>query len=220
MSKKRLGRKAAPKVPLSKRKLLKAPSRKFPIKGYTKASRSNQRDEDSNGLNGTDSEPDYKDDRKHGRQGDTGGLLTSKDPKDVRKDLRLIESAVRKGWNIKRKNMIVRRLTEIVDKTHVSVLTKQGPFDSEEAADRNAVAAARVLVAMNGQDQADDHLAVKNGQPEPNTTINIHNNNVNIDQRRIELARLADKFGARELVVNGEPVSTTEYLKSVSEPSE
>lgn len=225
MSKARRGHKAKPKVPLSKRNL-NTPSRKFPIKGHTKSRKYDTRNGDSSVINGTDTEPDYKEDREHGRGGDTGGLLTSKDPREVKKDLKLVERAVRNGWGIKRKNMIVRRLQAIVEKTHVSVATKTGgTVEVDGPADSNAIAAARVLVAMNGQDQADDHLAIKNGQPDngSSTTINIHNNVTNIEQRRIELARLADKFGARSLVINGEQVSVTEYLGStgtISEPEE
>lgn len=220
MSKQRRGHKGKPKTPLSKRI---APPRKFPIKGHTKAGKAN-RNGDSSVNHGT-TNGSVQDVRSLNRGGDTGGLLTSNNPKEVREDLKLVERAVRKGWNIKRKNMVQRRLYEIMEKTHVSVPTKNGMVDCDGPADSNAIAAARVLVAMNGQDQADDHLVAKQGQPEqPNTVVNIHNNNVTaIDARRIELARLANKLGARELLINGRSVPIAECLgttDTASEPEE
>lgn len=217
MSKQRRGHKGKPKAPLSKRI---TPSRKFPIKGHTKASKAN-RNGDSSVNNGTNDSGVHDVPTKN-RAGDSGGLLTSDNPKEIKKDLRMIEGAVRKGWNIKRKNMIQRRLLEIVEKTHVSVPTKNGMVDCDGPADSNAIAAARVLVAMNGQDQADDHLALKiNDQSDqPNTVVNIHNNNVTaIDNRRFELARLANKLGARELLIDGEAVPVTDDTGSADSVS-
>lgn len=215
MSKQRRGHKGKPKAPLSKRI---TPSRKFPIKGHTKASKAN-RNGDSSVNNGTNDSGVHDVPTKN-RAGDSGGLLTSDNPKEIKKDLRMIEGAVRKGWNIKRKNMIQRRLLEIMEKTHVSVPTKNGMVDCDGPADSNAIAAARVLVAMNGQDQADDHLALKNGQPEPSTVVTIHNNVTSIDARRIELARLANKLGARELLIDNRPVPISECLGTTDSTSE
>ena len=222
---KRKGHRKAPKVPLSKR-ITKTPPRKFPIKGHTKSSKVIGNGDSSvvkvPGLVtgetkvGTDNDSVHEV-RSKNRAGDSGGLLTSDNPKEIKKDLRMIEGAVRKGWNIKRKNMIQRRLLEIMEKTHVSVPTKNGMVDCDGPADSNAIAAARVLVAMNGQDQTDDHLALKiNDQSDqPNTVVNIHNNNVTaIDNRRFELARLANKLGARELLIDGESVPVTEHIGS------
>lgn len=214
MSNQRRGKKTKPKAPLHKRI---TPSRKFPIKGHTKSSKG-LRNGDSSVSNGT-SDDVVQDEPNKTRGGDTGGLLTSNNPREVRNDLKLLGRAVRSGWNIKRKNMIKRRLEEIMQKTSVSVPTKNGMVDCDGPADSNAIAAARVLVAMNGQDQADDHLAIKNGQPESSTVVNI-TNNVSVDHRRIELARLANKLGARELLIDGKPIATSEYLGTANTTSE
>lgn len=219
MSKQRRGHKGKPKAPLSKRITKKAPPRKFPIKGFTKAGKQNGSG-DSSVNNGTNDSGVHDVPTKN-RAGDSGGLLTSDNPKEIKKDLRMIEGAVRKGWNIKRKNMIQRRLLEIMEKTHVSVPTKNGMVDCDGPADSNAIAAARVLVAMNGQDQADDHLALKiNDQSEPSTVVTIHNNVTSIDARRIELARLANKLGARELLIDNRPVPISECLGTTDSTSE
>jgi hypothetical protein len=176
---KRFGHKRKPKTPTIK----KRPPRILRING----------DGDSNGEDGV----------KSGRGGDTGRLLT--DPKKVTQDLRLLNRAVRSGWNIKRKNMIKRRLEGILGKTVVSVPTKNGMVEVDGPADSNAIAAARVLVAMNGQDQADDFAAMK--KPETLTPPNI---NVNIDARQSPIIQLAKSLGASSLIIDGAEVSIAE----------
>lgn len=86
-------------------------------------------------------------------------LLADMDPAQTKSDLRLIRKAQREGWKIspKVKRIIARRLVGIVQKTEVEVVTKDGMAHVDGPADTNAIAAARVLVAMNGQDQVDDH---------------------------------------------------------------
>lgn len=214
MANNRRGHKSKPKQPLHKRI---TPSRKFPIKGSTKVPKGKEYlgNEDSSVNNGTSNKKVQDESMSKNRGGDTGGLLTSNNTREVRKDLQLVERAVRSGWNIKRKNMIKRRLLEIMEKTHVSVPTKMGTVDVDGPADSNAIAAARVLVAMNGQDQSDDHLAIKHQAEQPNTVVNIHNNNVTtIDNRRIELARLAKSLGASELSISGRTVSVDDVIES------
>lgn len=150
---------------------------------------------------------------KKRRGGDSGGLLTN--PDEVVQDAKLIERAIRNRWGIKRKRMIVRRLTEVVEKKEVGIPTKEGTFMSDAVADQNAIAAARVLVAMNAQDQEDDHLELKLHKDVPTTVVNVtNNNNVSVDNRRIELARLAESLGASRLLIDGREVEASSYLES------
>lgn len=88
------------------------------------------------------------------------------DPHRTPSDINLVSRAVRERWSIPadRRGVVVARLLEIVEKRTVDVMTKEGPASMEGPADSNANAAARVLVAMEGQNQADDHLADKNAR--------------------------------------------------------
>jgi hypothetical protein len=81
-------------------------------------------------------------------------------------DINLIASAVRRRWPVPPETaaVVIDRLTKIVQKQTVGVMTKEGPADLEGPADANANAAARVLVAMEAQNQADDHLDDKNAR--------------------------------------------------------
>lgn len=86
------------------------------------------------------------------------------DPHREQSDIRLVNRAVRNRWKVDEANRekIVTRLMEIVEKREASVMTKGGPCALDGPADTNANAAARVLVAMEQQNQADEHLADKN----------------------------------------------------------
>jgi hypothetical protein len=108
---------------------------------------------------------------------------------DVTRDARMIARAVRNGWNIEKKQPIVERLHEIVEKRSVQVPAgKDGELtDSEGLADKNSIAAAKVLVQMNGQDQADDHLI-------KGKTIH-HDHSVTVVDQRSRLAAIAQRFG-------------------------
>lgn len=203
MSKKRFGRKHAPK----------APNKKITQQGNRNARRRlPEHSVDSNSDDGIEDEEQRIAHKRSG--GDTGGLLTSKNPKEIKNDLKLLERAVRNRWGIKRKNTIVRRLYDVIGKTSVVTMTKGGPFDSEERADANAIAAAKVLAMLNGQDQADDQWEEKLSQDKP-PAVNVTVNQVNVNDRTIELARLAQSLGARELVVSGQRVTPEHYLESV-----
>lgn len=72
-------------------------------------------------------------------------------------DVKLVSRAVREGWPIatKHKKTIVERLIEVVQKTEVSVPSKDGPQTCDGPSDRNAVAAAAVLKDMEKQNQDD-----------------------------------------------------------------
>jgi hypothetical protein len=135
-----------------------------------------------------------------------GGLLTN--DKEVEKDVRLIERAIRERWDIRKKGMIQRRLLDVMAKTSVQVLTKAGIFDSEADADTNAIAASRVLVQMNGQDQADDHKESDSGKP-LGVQVNVVNN---LEPGQSRILQLAKSLGARELIIDDQSIRLTESI--------
>lgn len=126
-------------------------------------------------------------------------ILTN--PDEVKEDILLVESAVRKGWNVENKGLIRKRIEEIVMKKTGEVVTKEGVIDSETKADELAIAGARVLALMD----KDDVNRVESFKPKlaSNTNINIINNNVQaLDDKQLALVELADKLGVRELVID------------------
>lgn len=146
-------------------------------------------------------------------RGDSGGLLT--DPNRVRSDIRLVEQSVRKGWNVRRKNMIRRRLEDIVVKTEAEVVCKGGTVILESAADKLSIDAAKVLTAMDAADVNRVKAAHEKDNPilpQPTSVTNVININDESQRRRIELAQLASRLGAREIVLEGRSVPVTEIL--------
>lgn len=100
-----------------------------------------------------------------GGQGENSEILTTQnptiltDPHRVISDVKLVGRAVREHWPVPAavKPRIVDRLLDIVEKETCQVMSKEGPVSLDGPADANSVAAARVLVAMTGQNQADRH---------------------------------------------------------------
>lgn len=92
---------------------------------------------------------------KSGGQGEGPAVLV--DAHRTKSDINLISRAVREGWNVpvEGRAIVVRRLLGVVAKTSVDVMTKEGPANMEGPADQNAVAASRVLVAMDAVNQTD-----------------------------------------------------------------
>jgi hypothetical protein len=88
------------------------------------------------------------------------------DDKHQREDLRLVLMAVRRRWPIPedRKASIVTRMLEIVGKREVDLHFESGPRPSEERADTNAIKAAAILAALEGQNQSDEHAEAKNAR--------------------------------------------------------
>jgi hypothetical protein len=219
MSKKRMGRKKAPRPP---KKL--APGVKDTYKRNKQVStRRESKPLGKDGSKEKESQPISVPGSSIGPRGrgDSGGLLT--DPHHVRSDLSLIEQSVKKGWNVRRKTMIRRRLEEIVEKKLADVVTKEGIVQLESKADELAIKATSILVQMDTQDQT----RLKNSSPQPtesSTTVNVNVNNLNVsdpdERRRVELARLALKFGARELVIDGQSISCSDIVGTASEVQE
>lgn len=202
MAKKKRGHKSKPTTKSSKL----AAQRQEELKRSRSQSRENNLGEDvgdegnQKKIKSTGSQP------VRGR-GDSGKILL--DPHRVRSDIKLVEQSIRQGWNVRRKTMVRRRLEEIVAKTEAEVVTKEGVISLESAGDKISIEAAKVLVSMDSQDQS----RVKNSKnvDGQSTTVNINVNNINTsDPKRIELARLAHKFGARELIIEGESVPISE----------
>lgn len=83
------------------------------------------------------------------------------DPHRIGGDCAMLARATRHGWDIPAatRRAAVERMDAIVRRTAVTVATMNGPVEDEGTADRHAVAAARVLTAMAGQEQADAHHA-------------------------------------------------------------
>lgn len=84
------------------------------------------------------------------------------DPATIDADLDIaaqIVKAIRRWGNLseKFKEQIVTRLMNIVSKEEISVATKDGSRDDEVIADKNAIAAARVLAMLEAQNQKDEH---------------------------------------------------------------
>lgn len=95
----------------------------------------------------------------------THDITVLSDPHRLASDIKTVGRAVREGWDVDSgtKKIVKGRLLTVLQKETVTVMTKMGPAQLDGPADSNAVAAARVFVAMNGQDQADDHADLKAG---------------------------------------------------------
>ena len=97
----------------------------------------------------------------------------------INEDLRLAARAVRNRWNLPptKCDNLVSRLFDITAKTEVTVITKNGEELSVGGpADVNAIAAARVLVVMMGQNQTDE-IGVAG------TTVNVGVNLTQYEER-------------------------------------
>jgi hypothetical protein len=89
------------------------------------------------------------------------------DPHRTAEDIRLVNRAVRNRWGIKptERAEVVERLMRVVRKESVTAMNKQGEaVELDGPADAAAVQAAKVIVAMEGQNQSDEHLDIKNGR--------------------------------------------------------
>jgi len=138
------------------------------------------------------------------------------DPHRTRSDCRMIARAIKNRWIVadEVKELVVDRLTEIVDKRSVSVTDREGDVNEcEDTADSHAIAASRVLVAIVGQVQADDHIQIKadvatNKKPAGDTfiigqTVNAARQLIVSDPEYIEFLR---ERAAREDGYSSDPV--------------
>lgn len=56
---------------------------------------------------------------------------------------------------------VIARLRAIIKKRTVTIVTKDGPQESEDTADKNAIAACRVLAELESQNQRDDEHTIE-----------------------------------------------------------
>lgn len=97
----------------------------------------------------------------------------------VVKDARLILRADRERWPvpIEVRAAVVKRLTEIVQKTETAVVDKEGGVNYDEnVADKNAIAASRALAALVAQNQRDEHPQQGPKQPTINVGVQVNGN--------------------------------------------
>jgi hypothetical protein len=133
---------------------------------------------------------------------DGGGGLRSEillSDREHKKDTAIARRAVREKWPItpSKRQSLVNRLMDVVEKTEVSVTTKDGGVEyAEDPADKNSIAAARVLVAMNGQNQS---AAKPAQQPQPQTVVNVVGVNAGAESGRSDLRALIDEFRTRRI---------------------
>lgn len=112
----------------------------------------------------------------HGKDGSIGGSLTTElltDPGHTRADLRIVETAIRKGWQIP------DQLLEALPKVAGAMALKGKP--------RDQIAAMKVLLAMKEQ----------NDKPEPQKQQTVVNVGVNVDNRTEDKPLTALQFAQR-----------------------
>lgn len=111
-------------------------------------------------------------DESHRGQGLSEPLLL--DPHRRAADLRLANRAVRERWKLpsNKCDSLVDRLFDIAETTSVRVRTLEGYESQDGPADVNAIAAARVIVQMMGQNQADE-LPVADNQVNVNIGFDV-----------------------------------------------
>ena len=136
-----------------------------------------------------------RDARKHGTDAAKmreGGDSLLSSPESVKSDSAMIITAVEKRFPITQTiaKKLVRRLASIAEKTTVPVATKDGVFECEATADKNAIAASNALRAMAAMNQRDELESIRRSGPQKQsgqTTINV---GVNVDNRTDERRNL------------------------------
>lgn len=144
-------------------------------------------------------------------------LTVFSNPAEVKQDIALVNA---NRYNIKpnQRKTMRNRMMEIVRKRTQDVLTKQGVVSLESAADDLSIKAVTALVRMDALDREEESAATTGPQP-PQVVIqnNVNQGNNTADQRRVELARLAVKYGDGTLVVDGKVVPASDILGAVDE---
>jgi len=189
--------------------------------------RINGNDEEDNSLLRKATDGEGGDTPVRGR-GDSGLILT--DPHRVRSDLALLEKSVSKGYNIRRKTMMRRRLEDIACKTEADVVVKGKDgctiVHSESKADELAAKAIKILVDMDTQDCK--RLEMLKDKPNltgsaPSTIVNVNVNNSDLseaERRRLEIIGIAQRLGASRLTLDGRAVNIGVDAESTSSVSE
>lgn len=169
-----------------------------------------------NKSNGT---PEEKSDRGLGLDTDVNALLL--DPGATKKDIALVRRAVRERWPIPELNRAdtVNRMLNIISKETITVPipTMDGlqMVECEGPADEHAIQAAKVLVSMVGQNQADEFKS-----DEPVNPINIAVG-VNVQQAVGQEPEYLEYVRGRRLANGGnaDAVGTNRYTAKVLGPA-
>ncbi len=82
----------------------------------------------------------------------------------IKESAAMAKRAIRERWPVDPEIMkrVIARADALVQKTTKTVATQMGPVEVD--ADDGALAAMKVILAANAQNQADDHLADKNAR--------------------------------------------------------
>jgi hypothetical protein len=103
--------------------------------------------------------------------------MLCRDENKQREDIALIGRAIRNRWpmSAKTRRALVNRLVAVTEKEEV--LVEYGPdktlIPMDGPADDKAIAAARVLVSMMGQNQADEHHTDDANRPNGGVNVNV-----------------------------------------------
>jgi hypothetical protein len=125
----------------------------------------------------------------------------------VKEDAKLIVTAVEKRFPITQTiaKKLVRRLADVVEKKTVQIATKDGVFDCEATADKNAIAAGNALRAMAAMNQRDELEAIRRNNPkqQSQTVVNVGVNVDNrTDERRNRALAIAERFRDGRVLVS------------------
>lgn len=100
---------------------------------------------------------------------------STKELKEQRQDIALLETGVKQRWPIapEKKPRLVDRLITLAHKKTTVVNSKIGPIEVDN--DSNCIAAIRTLVAMESDNQSDEHHADKQSKPgTPSTAVQVN----------------------------------------------
>lgn len=127
-------------------------------------------------------------------------LADVSDAKQVRKDLGLVNQAIKKRWPVTETAMkkIVRRMMDVIEKTSVDVIGPEGMvFNDEAKADANSIAASKVIVQMSAMNQRDELAVIKAAEPKQGMTVNVGVKvDARTDERRHRTLAIAERIRA------------------------
>lgn len=114
-------------------------------------------------------------------------MPVSGDLNEIQKDIMQAGRAFRARWSMPSYVLqdVVANLHRIVTTKMTTVITKDCIFDSYHEAAKTAVAAARVLVSIEAQNQADEHLQLKlEAVNESAGSVNVNNTAIAVQDVR------------------------------------
>lgn len=123
-----------------------------------------------------------------------GVVLESDSPREISREIALVNRARRERWPIPedRRARLVDRLFAITEKESVTALDSTGTaVELEDVADKNAIAAAKVLVAMDSENAKQDPAPVEHHHTHELGPVTAEN----LEQHRQRLLERADRLG-------------------------